>query len=412
MEAAASRFFGSTISRDGPFGSDSLKCQHQHECSPVVQCLRDLVSSVPKLNGSRTHISSSESLKATISNKSVAFKDYHGDVNDYIPLLAAAIIAVDKNKQQQEVSLRERSAQMKRGRLLENDLVYRQRFVIRSYEVGFDRLASIETLTNLFQETALNHVGMSDFVGDGLGTTHAMMRNGLIWVVTRMHIDVDRYPVWGDIVEIDSWIHGAGKNFIRRDFMVRDFTTGATVCRATSTWAMMNKSTRRLSKIPDDVFAEISPYFLDRHVMEDDACQKIVKLDDTAMYVQKNLVPRLHDMDMNQHVNNVKYIGWVLESVPQALLVAHELMSMTLEYRRECAASDIVTSLTSPAPSESSVAAMSNLKELGPPDIGNPVITTKGSLHYTHLLRMQDSGCEILRGRTVWRLKERFSSSS
>jgi acyl-ACP thioesterase len=25
------------------------------------------------------------------------------------------------------------------------------------------------------------------------------------------------------------------------------------------------------------------------------------------------LQPRLNDMDMNQHVNNVKYIGWVLE---------------------------------------------------------------------------------------------------
>jgi acyl-ACP thioesterase len=29
------------------------------------------------------------------------------------------------------------------------------------------------------------------------------------------------------------------------------------------------------------------------------------------------LQPRLNDMDMNQHVNNVKYIGWVLEVSPQ-----------------------------------------------------------------------------------------------
>jgi hypothetical protein len=46
------------------------------------------------------------------------------------------------------------------------------------------------------QETALNHVGLSKFVGDGMGTTHAMMRHRLIWVVTRMHVEVDRYPVW------------------------------------------------------------------------------------------------------------------------------------------------------------------------------------------------------------------------
>jgi hypothetical protein len=38
-----------------------------------------------------------------------------------------------------------------KGRLVENKLVYRQIFVIRSYEVGFDKSAPIETMTNLFQ---------------------------------------------------------------------------------------------------------------------------------------------------------------------------------------------------------------------------------------------------------------------
>ena len=38
-----------------------------------------------------------------------------------------------------------------KGRLVENKLVYRQIFVIRSYEVGFDKTAPIETMTNLFQ---------------------------------------------------------------------------------------------------------------------------------------------------------------------------------------------------------------------------------------------------------------------
>ena len=37
---------------------------------------------------------------------------------------------------------------------------------------------------------------MADFVGDGMGTTHAMMRSRLIWVVTKMHIEAVDYPVW------------------------------------------------------------------------------------------------------------------------------------------------------------------------------------------------------------------------
>eukprot|EP00250_Pteridium_aquilinum_P003667 c13977_g1_i1 orf=253-1752(+) len=310
---------------------------------------------------------------------------------------------------------------IRRGRLVENGFVYRQTFVVRSYEVGFDRTASIGTLANLFQETALNHVGMSDFVGDGMGTTHAMMRHRLIWVVTKMHIQVVDFPVWGDVVEIDSWVTGSGKNGMRRDFLVRDYLSGHVRARATSHWAMMNQDTRKLSKMPDDVRAEISPYFLERSVMTDEPCSRIKKLDDSAPYVKTGLVPRLHDMDMNQHVNHVKYISWVLESVPQSLLVAYELMGMTLEYRKECSHSDVVSSLTSPDSPLSPCLENEDLElhplvirptahEVSrPPSIKNPRITTAGPIHYTHLLRLQDDSTEILRGHTAWRLKKRYS---
>ncbi|KAH7388203.1 hypothetical protein KP509_16G063700 [Ceratopteris richardii] len=312
---------------------------------------------------------------------------------------------------------------IRRGKLIEKGFVYRQTFVVRSYEVGFDRTASIGTLANLFQETALNHVGMSDFVGDGMGTTHAMMRHRLIWVVTKMHIQIEEFPVWGDVVEIDSWVNASGKNGMRRDFIVRDCLTGHVRARATSHWAMMNQDSRKLSKMPDDVRAEISPYFLERNVMPEDSCPRIKRLDDSALYVKSDLLPRLHDMDMNQHVNHVKYISWVLESVPQSLLVAYELMEMTLEYRKECNHSDVVCSLTSPDSSSSyhvndeatqlySTFMQNNnaglFDESLPPSIRTPHISTAGPIRYTHLLRLQADSTEVLRGRTAWRLKKRY----
>jgi len=354
----------------------------------------------------------------------------------WITAMAAAIIEMERRKQEEEESTTATRLVLPidtlwRGRLVENDLVYRQAFIIRSYEAGFDRIASIETISNLFQETALNHVGMSTFVGDGMGTTHAMMRHRLIWVVTRMHVEVNRYPVWGDVVEIDSWVAAEGKNGMRRDFLVRDITTGHVISRATSTWVMMNQDTRRLSKMPKEVLDEISPYFLDRSVMKDnDGCQRIKKLTDTAPYIRSDLVPRLNDMDMNQHVNNVKYIGWVLESVPQSLSVAHELTSMTLEYRRECTPSDIVQSLSCPDPPLPVTNSLQQSHDNGSALLGNGALDgspgavscssgalksatlsppTVTSVHYTHLLRMQSDGTEILRGRTSWRLKQRYN---
>lgn len=57
-----------------------------------------------------------------------------------------------------------------------------------------------------------------------------------------------------------------------------------------SVWVMMNKQTRRLSKIPEEVRAEIGSYFVDRDPIIEDDSRKLAKLDDsTADYVRKGL---------------------------------------------------------------------------------------------------------------------------
>lgn len=53
---------------------------------------------------------------------------------------------------------------------------------------------------------------------------------------------------------------------------------------------MMNKNTRKLSKMPDEVRAEIGPYFIERNALVDEDSRKLPKLDDdTAHYAQKGL---------------------------------------------------------------------------------------------------------------------------
>ncbi|KAL8152513.1 hypothetical protein V2J09_010273 [Rumex salicifolius] len=273
------------------------------------------------------------------------------------------------------------------GRIVQDGLVFRQNFSIRSYEIGADRTASIETLMNHLQETALNHVKTAGLLGDGFGSTPEMCKKNLIWVVTRMQVLVDRYPTWGDVVQVDTWVSSSGKNGMRRDWLVRDCRTGETLTRASSVWVMMNKSTRKLSKMPDEVRAEIGPYFMDTPPVINEDGRKLSKLDEkSAQYIRSGLTPRWTDLDVNQHVNNVKYIGWVLESAPQPIVENHELSGLTLEYRRECGRDSILQSLTAVS--------------------GTNVGGLLGSSHVEcqHMLRL-DEGAEVLRARTEWRPK-------
>ncbi|XP_043702007.1 palmitoyl-acyl carrier protein thioesterase, chloroplastic-like [Telopea speciosissima] len=274
------------------------------------------------------------------------------------------------------------------GRIVQDGLVFSQNFSIRSYEIGADQTASIDTLMNHLQETALNHVRGAGLLGDGFGSTPEMSRRNLIWVVTKMQVLVDRYPSWGDVVQVDTWVNRSGKNGMRRDWLLRDCKTGETLTRATSVWVMMNKRTRKLSKMPEEVRGEIEPYFIDcAPILEEDG-RKLPKLDDsTADYVRTGLTPRWNDLDVNQHVNNVKYIGWILESSPNSVLESKELYSLTLEYRRECGRDNVIQSLTAVCDGVHGESA------------------NAGGVECEHLLRIEN-GAEVVRGRSQWRPKQ------
>lgn len=57
----------------------------------------------------------------------------------------------------------------------------------------------------------------------------------------------------------------------------------------------MNKETRKLSKMPEEVRAEISPHFHERSAMNDqsEVTQRISKINGSAEYVHSGLMVRI-----------------------------------------------------------------------------------------------------------------------
>lgn len=279
------------------------------------------------------------------------------------------------------------------------------------------RTASIETIANLLQEVACNHAQSVGFSTDGFATTPSMRKRHLIWVTTRMHIEVDEYPVWGDVVQVETWCQSEGKVGTRRDWLITNVVNGQVFGRATSTWVMMNQDTRRLSRITDDVKEEYMQYCptAPRYAFpEENNCslRKIPKLEDPAQYLRSGLMPRRGDLDMNQHVNNVTYIGWILESMPQDMIDMHQLHRITLDYRRECKHDDMVESLASLEscckPSIDEEYSLVSGNGNGAAVNGTPLSlrnTSEDGLEFLHVLRLAGSEMEINRGRTEWRIK-------
>ncbi|KAK6163711.1 hypothetical protein DH2020_000575 [Rehmannia glutinosa] len=293
---------------------------------------------------------------------------------DSLPVISVATTATGEPKRS---SHEPRVAdEFKFGGLTEDGLSYKEKFIVRSYEVGINKTVTIQTIANFLQEVSCNHFLSAGYTTDGFSTTLTMRKVNLIWVTSRMHIEVYKYPAWNDVVEIETWCQCEGRIGARRDWILRDYSTGEVIGRAT-----------RLA------FPE-----------ENNAChKKIGKVDDTAQYSKLGLAPRRDDLDMNRHVNNVTYIGWVLESMPSEIIYNYELQSLTLDYRRECLHDDIIDSLTSP---ESDMSDEAGSEHQGINGRTPSADDDNGFLQFRHLLRLSSGdGSETNRGRTIWRKK-------
>ncbi|KAB1200134.1 Palmitoyl-acyl carrier protein thioesterase, chloroplastic [Morella rubra] len=325
------------------------------------------------------------------------------------------------------------------GRLDQNGLVFRQNFSIRSYEVVADRTSSLETLMNHLQEASFNHGKSLGLVGEGFGATPGISKKiNLMWAVKRTQVVVDHYPSCrgrgritpgkivvqqptceskgksiassqimklieesmdsdddrdddghdrGDVVQIEGWFHLSGRNGLRRDVFFRDCKTGETLAKAYILYVLVNNQTRQLSKIPEKLRLELEPCFWDSYSIAEEDSRKLQEPgQNEADFVRAGFTTRWNDLDANQHVNNVKYVGWILESAPVKIMESHEVSTMTLEYKRECRKDSVLQLLT--AVSRNSVVNLGNL----------------AVIDCQHLLGLED-GEEILRGRTVWRPK-------
>ena len=281
--------------------------------------------------------------------------------------------------------------------LVKDDRVFEEEHRIRGYEVGPDRRTTMITIANLLQEVASNHaVAMWGRTEEGFATDPEMAKKGLIFVMTRMQIQMDYYPTWGEVVKFETWFQESGKMRAQRDWVVRN-DAGQEIGRATSTWVMINMHTRRLSKIPESIRERYEWFQMSPPANAIHESRTRLKLPDVLSEEEADVLPqiaRMSDMDMNGHINNVTYTGWVLETVPEEVQKERQLYQIEIDYKSECRSGDLVHPLA---------------EECETPDVLVQNGAGADSLSFVHSLMKtdeQNKSSEIVRARTVWKVVE------
>lgn len=206
--------------------------------------------------------------------------------------------------------------------------IHEEVFTIRSSEVAPNGKARLSSICDLLQETAGNHALKLNF------DISRLNKENLTWVLHRLHVQMDRLPEWREEIKILTWPSSGDTLRAYRDFRITD-SDGNELGRCLSYWLMLNTDTRRPVRMPEEVL-NLAPRDSD-HVLE-------VKTDrisfNESVYSSKRFHVRRNDLDINRHVNNVKYVEWATEALPDDV----EISELDIEFRSECRIGDVVQS--------------------------------------------------------------------
>lgn len=201
--------------------------------------------------------------------------------------------------------------------------IWTESFRVCSYEVTPHGHAALQSLCHYVQEAAANHARALGLSRD------AMLAHDRAWVLMRLRLQVDRYPSWRDLVRVETWPSGIDGLFATREFVLYD-ADDAVLARGTSAWGVIDVKRRRPMRVPDDVYAITPP---DRTRPLQFASRRVPALE-RANHARRFDV-RFSDLDLNRHVNNVRYVEWALEAVPKAVLTAQYPVDLDITFRAE-----------------------------------------------------------------------------
>jgi len=236
-------------------------------------------------------------------------------------------------------------------------------YKIHSYEVDANGCAPLPVLCRYMQESAWNHAEHL-----GFGFSHLMHHN-LLWVLSRQRIEVYSYPEWGETITVQTWPAARARLYYFRDFRIVDACTKV-LAEATTQWFVMDLESRMPQR--SDVFFK---YKLPDKVVRvfSDALQKLPAVD--ASNRDKRAQVRYSDLDVNGHVNSVRYLDWLLDSFDLDFATYHVLREFEINYLSEAVYGDEIAA-------------------------GREVVN---GLTFHHALYRGNGDDELCRARTVWR---------
>jgi acyl-ACP thioesterase len=206
----------------------------------------------------------------------------------------------------------------------QTDLILKVDYRIPTYYVSLNGQTKFYTLCSMLLESAASHASKFRFGYED------MKKDNTYWVLSRFHIRMHSYPVMDQPVRIETWPKGSSKLFYLRDYRMLS-ENGSLLAEATTAWLILDGNTGRPQK--PEAGSRFHNYKVDgKHAIKEvpDKLPAIPDPDDISYHKAG-----YSDLDINRHVNAVKYIEWIQDTYPIDVYDTNNVQEFQINYQSE-----------------------------------------------------------------------------
>ncbi len=210
-------------------------------------------------------------------------------------------------------------------------------FELRHYEMNKFGEATPAIMLALLEETAAEHCHSINY---GL---YDLLKQNIGWVLVSGVMKMKRYPRYKEKIVIRTWLSGYTNVKGFRENIICD-EKGSIIGWSRGLWMFFDISRRRPARIFDDIKVKWS--FSPVNAMKHDL-GNVIDTINSAEFVNEIMVKQ-SEIDIYQHANNVKYLLWLLDSVPDDVVDHNYLSFVDGRFQSEIHGGQEIIMLTTP----------------------------------------------------------------
>lgn len=198
------------------------------------------------------------------------------------------------------------------------------RFVAEPFHVDFNGRLTMGVLGNHLLNCAGFHATERGF---GIAELN---EDNYTWVLSRLAIELDEMPYQYEEFSVQTWVENVYRLFTDRNFALIN-KEGKKIGYARSVWAMISLNTRK----PADLLALHGGSIVDYVCDEPCPIEKPSRIKVMSQEPVATLTAKYSDIDINGHVNSIRYIEHILDLFPMELYREKRIRRFEMAYVAE-----------------------------------------------------------------------------